>query len=95
MMYEELKNAKIAYTAALASRSGVVAAKERMKNILFNYYEDLISLAEENKKLIEENESLNVALQEADEDLAKVEAELKKLKNPPSPKKILPDLVKE
>lgn len=78
-MLEELRNAKIAYVSALASRSGVAAAKERMKNILFNYYEDLISLSEENEKLREENESLNVALQEADEDLTKAEAELKKL----------------
>lgn len=79
-MYEELSKAKLAYDSAVASRSGVTVAKERFKNLLFNYYPALVSLAEENKRLTEENESLNAALQEADEDLSKAEAELKKLR---------------
>lgn len=88
-MYEELSKAKISYDAAVVSRSGVNVAKERLKNLLFNYYKDLVALAEENKKLVEENESLNIALQEADEDLNKAEAELKKLR--PKKKSVSPN----
>lgn len=79
-IHEELSKAKLAYDSAVASGSGVNMAKERFKNLLFNYYPVLVGLVAENKRLAEENESLNAALQEADEELNNAEVELKKLR---------------
>lgn len=84
-MFEELAEAKLDYVSALGRKSGVAAAKNRLMNLLFNYYDDLVYLVEDNKRLTEENESLNAALQEADEELSKVEAELKKLQKKKTP----------
>ena len=81
-MWNELSTAKIEHVSAVGRKSGVKAAKERMMNLLFNYYEDLVALAEENKRLKEENESLTVALAEVDEELAAAEAKLKEKVNP-------------
>lgn len=88
-MFKELSDAKMAYVSAVGRKSGVNPAKERMMKLLFNYYDDLVALAEENKRLKEENESLNVALQEADEDLNKAEAELKRMASNAKAKKIV------
>ena len=66
--------------AAQGRNSGVQAAKERMKNLLLNYYEDLIELAVLNQKLTTEVEILNGALEEADRDYNELKQELKTLK---------------
>lgn len=86
-MFEELTKAKIDYVSAVGRKSGVSQAKDRMMRLLFNYYDDLMALVEENKKLREENDSLTSALTEADEELNEVTAELKKLKSNPAAKK--------
>lgn len=72
---EEMTNAKAEYVAAQTRGAGIAGAKERMKNIAFNYYDQLIDAAKENISLREEVESLDEALANADE-------ELKELKKP-------------
>ena len=52
----------------LARSSGVSVAKERMKNLLFNYYDALVQAAVDNVSLREEVKSLDEALQEADKE---------------------------
>lgn len=72
-----LSAAKSALISAKASNAGVSVAKERMKNLLFNYYDDLIMSALESMNLKEEVESLEAALEESDQENAKLRKELK------------------
>lgn len=67
-MIVSLSAAKQAQVSAKASQSGVSVAKERMKNILYNYYDELIQAALDNITLREENEALEIALQESDDE---------------------------
>ena len=69
---KEMTDAKMEYIAAQNRRAGVSAAKERMKNIAFNYYDQLIKAAQENISLREEVDSLDAALADADEELKKL-----------------------
>lgn len=71
-MIKEMMDAKMEYIAAQNRRAGVSAAKERMKNIAFNYYDQLIKAAQENISLREEVDSLDAALADADEELKKL-----------------------
>lgn len=71
-MIKEMMDAKMEYIAAQTRRAGIVAAKERMKNIAFNYYDQLIKAAQENISLREEVDSLDAALADADEELKKL-----------------------
>lgn len=64
-----LAQAKMEYTSALARMGGVSVAKERLKNVLFNHFEELIDAALENISLREEVDALDAALKEADEEL--------------------------
>lgn len=75
---EAISKAKHELISAKARNSGVMAAKERMKNLLFNYCDDLVNLALENQRLNSEIESLNVALEEADQEYNELKLELKK-----------------
>lgn len=52
----------------MARSSGVSVAKERMKNLLYNYYDALVQAAVDNVSLREEVKSLDEALQEADKE---------------------------
>ena len=76
-----LSSAKLALISAKASNAGVSIAKERMKNLLFNYYEDLISTALECVSLKEEVASLEAALEESDQENADLRKELNELKS--------------
>ena len=76
-----LSAAKSALISAKASNAGVSVAKERMKNLLFNYYEDLIATALECANLKEEVESLEAALFESDQENAELRKEIKELKS--------------
>ena len=75
---EAISKAKHELTSAKARNSCVMAAKERMKNLLFNYCDDLVNLALENQRLNSEIESLNAALDEADQEYNELKQELKK-----------------
>lgn len=68
---ENLTRAKREYESAMARRGGVGVAKERIRNLLFNYFDQLLSAYIENKSLHEEVEALDTALREADEELKK------------------------
>lgn len=67
-MISAQSNAKQEYDHAKARSSGITLAKEKFKNLLFNYYEPIVNAVIENRSLHEEVESLNVALQEADDE---------------------------
>lgn len=55
---DEMKMAKKRYEGAITRGSGVKAEKERVKNLLYNYLDDIIALSEENATLTSENENL-------------------------------------
>ena len=76
-MIESLSKAKHELISAKARNSGVVAAKEKMKNLLFNYHEELVNLAIENKRLINENKTLEAALEETDQENDELRKKLK------------------
>ena len=77
---DALARAKRELKAAIARNSGITAAKDRMKNLLYNNYEDLASLAEENNRLRSQNKVLNDALDGADRDNDALREELKEVK---------------
>lgn len=81
-MIEEMKLARQEYAVALTNNIGVARAKERMMNMAFNYYDELLQAAEENIALKEENAMLSASLDEADAQLnAMKTAKNKKAKN--------------
>lgn len=67
-MIEKQSAAKQKLIAAKARASGVTLAKEQMKNLLFNYYEDLVQAALDNISQREEVSAQDEALQEADKE---------------------------
>ena len=78
-MISSLSSAKMELISAKARSSGVNIAKERMKNLLFNYYEDLIQAALENVSLKEEVSSLEIGLDESDNENKKLRQEIQGL----------------
>lgn len=60
---------------------GVAVAKERMKNIAFNHYDQLIKALMENKSLNEEVDALDAALKEAEEELKTLKGKQKPTKS--------------
>ena len=65
----EMKLAKDQYELALETGMGVDRAKERMKNIAFNYFQQLLECAENNQKLQEQADMLRIALEDSDKEL--------------------------
>lgn len=72
-----ISKAKHDLVSAKARNSGVLAAKEKMKNILFNYCDELVELAVENQNLRREIEALETALEESDHENDELRAKLK------------------
>lgn len=90
--YENLSGARIAYESAMARGNGVAAAKETLKNLLFNYSKEIVNelgsqqaLHDRIAELEGETAALNEALAEADNELA--EAKAKAGKKPASEKR--------
>lgn len=79
-MIDEILDAQIELQRAKARSSGITVAKERMKNLLYSYCNDLIRIACENKSIMEENTSLQTALDESDEENKTLRDEIKKLR---------------
>ena len=77
-----LKSAKVSYMEAVTRKSGVSVAKERMMNLLFTYFDDLMSLVKECEELQEEISALEAALTESEEEVKHLRetAEEKKVK---------------
>ena len=70
----DMKLARDQYEVAKLTGINISPTKERMQNIAFNYYDDLIDIASKYKEAAEEVEVLNAALADSD-------AELKKLRD--------------
>ena len=75
--YTNLSDARIAYESAKARGNGIAGAKETLKNLLFNYAQEIIddlcgqqALHDKIAELEAEVEALNEALDEADKELA-------------------------
>lgn len=79
-MIEAISKAKHNLVSAKARNSGVIAAKEKMKNLLFNYHEDIVKMAMEFKSLQDEVSVLDAALDESDRENDQLRKELKELK---------------
>lgn len=79
-MIGELTLAKDQYELALNMNIGVAAAKERMKNVAFNYFGELLGCAKRCGELEEQVAALNVALEDSDKELAKLRAATPKKK---------------
>lgn len=74
--------AKQRFISAKASNSGINMAKEQMKNLLFNYFDELIDAAIEIGKLREENDMLDAALRESDREIDRLRDEIAELSAP-------------
>lgn len=71
-LIETLSQVNNEYVAAQARGNGLTTARERMKNVLFNHFDEILKALIENKNLAEENEALDRALQEADDELQEI-----------------------
>lgn len=80
-LIEAMAAARSEYQSALTRGMGVAVAKERMKNIAFNHYDQLIKALMENKSLNEEVDALDVALKEAEEELKTLKEKQKPTKS--------------
>lgn len=80
-LIEAMAAARSEYQSALTRGMGVVVAKERMKNIAFNHYDQLIKALMENKSLNEEVDALDAALKEAEEELKTLKGKQKPTKS--------------
>lgn len=77
---DALKRARMELVEARARGSGMVAARERMKNLLFNYSDELVAMAVENEKLKADVAMLEAALEEGDQENNDLRRQLKELK---------------
>ena len=77
---EAISKAKHDLVSAKARNSGVMAAKEKMKNLLFNYHDDIVKMAMEFQNLQDEVSVLEGALEESDLENNELRKELKELK---------------
>lgn len=69
-MIAEMTLAKDQYELALNMNIGVAAAKERMKNVAFNYFGELLEIVRKSKDLAAQVDVLNAALEDSDKELA-------------------------
>lgn len=77
---DDMTDVKSEYEFALARGSGIASTKERMKNVGFNYFDQLLDIAKQNIALKEQIEVLNVALEDSDRELAELKAKAKSTK---------------
>lgn len=77
----EMKLAKDQYALAKDTNIGIAQARERMKNIAFNYFGELLDAAIKSKELGEKVDLLNLALEDSDKELAELKKKKKKNDN--------------
>ena len=70
----DMTMAKNKYELAKDTGIGLAAAKEQMKNVAFNYFDELLAAAKNNTTMAEEIAALNVALEDSDKELAALKA---------------------
>ena len=74
----EMSLAKGQYETAQETGIGVNAAKERMKNIAFNYFVKLLDIAKKSGELNSQVEALTIALNDSDKELSALKKAKKK-----------------
>lgn len=77
----EMTLAKDQYALAKSTNIGAAQARERMKNIAFNYFDELLDAAIKSKELGEKVDLLNLALEDSDKELAELKKKKKKNDN--------------
>lgn len=75
----EMTLAKDQYALAQSTNIGIPQARERMKNIAFNYFDELLDAAIKSKELGEQVDLLNIALEDSDRELAELKKKKKKI----------------
>ena len=70
----DMTMAKNQYELAKNTGIGLAAAKEQMKNVAFNYFDELLAAVKEGATLTEQITALNVALEDSDKELAELKA---------------------
>lgn len=68
-LLEELWSAKRKYDSAVSSGQPTGSARERLKNLLFTYAEDIVEALRGAEKLTEENEVLQSELDDAEHEI--------------------------
>lgn len=71
-MISDMILAKNQYELAKETNIGLERAKERMKNVGFNYFSQLIAIAQQVEALQDEVNTLNVALEDSDKELSEL-----------------------
>ena len=71
-MISDMILAKNQYEMAQETNIGLAQAKERMKNVGFNYFNQLIAVAQQVEALQDEVNTLNVALEDSDKELSEL-----------------------
>ena len=71
-MISDMILAKNQYEVAKETNIGLERAKERMKNVGFNYFSQLIAVAQQVEALQDEVNTLNVALDDSDKELSEL-----------------------
>ena len=78
----EMTLAQSAYNLAKETGIGIARAKEQMKNITFNYFDELLEAAKKSKSLQDEVNMLNIALEDSDKELAELKKKSASAKKP-------------
>lgn len=66
---EKMTNAQFEYKCALDRGMGVAPAREKLKNVVVNYYDEILAALKEIEGLKEEITALDNALEEADNEI--------------------------
>lgn len=80
-LLKKLRQAKMDMEAAKVRGSGVAAARDRIKNLMYTNYAVITEALDDHGKMTEEIEMLNNALSEADRELAALRKKGKKAAN--------------
>lgn len=66
------------YKRALASNMGIAPAREKLKNVVVNYYDEILKALKEVDSLKEEIAALDKALEDADNEIKALSSKKKK-----------------
>ena len=69
---QTMSDARAAYLDCVGRGAGIAQAKEAMKNVAFNFYDELLAAVKENASLREEIAALDQALKDADDELRRM-----------------------
>lgn len=58
VVHDEMIYARRRYNEAVDRNNGIKAEKERMKNLMFNYYDEILATLDEVQMLADENRTL-------------------------------------